>query len=75
MTTSTYNGWANYETWNVALYIQNEYSLYQLARRCDSYLEFLNRYLPDLGSATPDGVEWDSVELDETELTEMIQDL
>ena len=75
MTTSTYNGWANYETWNVALYIQNEYSLYQLARRCEDYLEFQNRYLPHLGPATPDGVEWDSVELDETELTEMIQDL
>ena len=30
--TDTYNGWANYETWNVALYIQNEYSIYSLAR-------------------------------------------
>ncbi len=27
----TYNGWANYETWNVSLYINNEYELYRLA--------------------------------------------
>ena len=25
------NGWANYETWNVALYINNEYAMYQTA--------------------------------------------
>ena len=33
MTTSeTYNGWANYETWNVALWLGNDESMYNLAR-------------------------------------------
>ena len=31
MSAQTYNGWANYETWNVALYINNEYAMYQTA--------------------------------------------
>ena len=26
-----YNGWSNYFTWNAALYIDNEYHLYQAA--------------------------------------------
>ena len=31
--TKQYSGWANYETWNVALIINNEYKLYLSA--CD----------------------------------------
>ena len=42
MSTATYNGWANWETWNVALWIQNDYSTYKVARQYDSY----NRLIP-----------------------------
>jgi len=28
----TYNGWTNYETWNVALWLGNDYGLYQAVR-------------------------------------------
>ena len=30
---TTYNGWTNYETWNVALWIGNDQDLYTEARR------------------------------------------
>lgn len=37
MTTSTYNGWTNWETWNVALWIDNEEPLYR------AKVEFIKR--------------------------------
>jgi len=71
----TYNGWANYETWNVALYIQNEEPLYRVATKCDSYSDFLfkSSYMRDV--ATPDGVLWHSSVLNWDELNAMIQEL
>jgi hypothetical protein len=33
-TDGTYNGWTNYETWNVALWIQNDEFLYNTAKAC-----------------------------------------
>lgn len=67
-----YNGWQNYETWNVALYIQNEEPLYRVACRCDDYSDFLllTRRIRD--AKTPDGVKWDDKELDISELDELI---
>lgn len=85
-TPQTYNGWANYETWNVALYINNEYAIYQIAcewvqDRLDSGYDSLSydvfRYtLTELfGDKTPDGVSWDDDNLDISELTEMLHEL
>ena len=52
MPDNTYNGWANYVTWNVAPYVQNEYDLYLQARRCDNDpeldLEELNEMIREL---------------------------
>ena len=73
-TDETYNGWTNYETWNVALWIGNEESLYRAARRCYSYQDFIDRYF-DVDDETPDGVKWNDVNLNMVELDEMIDEL
>ena len=64
MTTSTYNGWANYETWNVVLWIENDEGLYNVAKQCRNYQELVD-LLYDCGSTeTPDGVKWDDSKID-----------
>jgi hypothetical protein len=86
MTDTTYNGWKNYQTWNVALYIQNDYALYCLAREWvkeehgqanvadySRFSEILRR--DSFGVKTPDGVRWDDESLDTDRLTEMLQEI
>jgi len=50
-----YNGWENYETWNVALWINNDEGLYHLAAECGDYETFVNS-LEGVMNQTPDGV-------------------
>ena len=50
-----YNGWENYETWNVALWINNDEGLYHLAMECGDYETFVNS-LEGVMNQTPDGV-------------------
>jgi hypothetical protein len=71
--TETYNGWANYETWNVSLWIQNDEFLYNIARRYDDYSKFVNRFGPRF--ITPDGVSFTDPKLDIDELNEMLAEL
>lgn len=86
MTDTTYNGWANYETWNVALYIQNDYGLYCMARayvfeehgeaNYADYYRFSQMLTRDgFDVKTPDGVRWDDAKLNHAELNEMLQEL
>jgi hypothetical protein len=74
LTNETYNGWTNWETWNVALWIGNDEYLYREARKCYSYPNFVER-MGFASSATPDGAKYDSPELDIDELNEMIEEL
>ena len=58
----SYNGWKNYETWNVALWIDNEEGSYeerkdiaQRARSVGGYAQMLQEWVedmaPDLGAS------------------------
>ena len=76
MTDTEYNGWTNYETWNVALWIGNDEGLYRLAKGCESWDELQEILIDDLGATqTPDGVLYNDPALNGVELDEMIQEL
>ena len=42
MTDTTYNGWKNWATWNVALWLGNDPYLYGFSRRFVSYKDLAN---------------------------------
>ena len=72
-TDKTYNGWVDYETWNAALWIGNDEGLYNFARNCRDYTEFMD-FMREIGSdKTPDGVKWADADL--TEMNEMMEEL
>mgnify|MGYP003658219010 FL=1 len=78
MTDTTYQGWTNYETYNVALYINNDYGLYELAkdtvRDGGTYGEFCEIMKRCYNSyKTPDGVSWTDTKIDGMEINEMMQ--
>ena len=54
----SYNGYSNYETWNVCLWILNDEELYGLSRRCADHADFICQ-LRDIGIVeTNDMVAW-----------------
>jgi hypothetical protein len=79
----TYNGWKNYETWNVALWIGNDAGLYSISKGHTSYRGFvkgMRDIMEDNGVVdliyieTPDGVAWNDSGLDYDRLDEMIRE-
>ena len=80
MADTQYNGWKNYETWNVALWIGNDEGLYSIGKECEAYADFQDSMKswgwPDpLGWQTPDSVAWSDSGLDIKALDEMIGEL
>jgi hypothetical protein len=65
----SYNGWENYETWNVALWINNNQYLYDLSQVCGDYetlaYALVNHHKME---ATPDGVRYDDPKVNVVQL-------
>ena len=68
----TYNGWTNYETWNVALWINNDEGLYHLARECGDYQTFCDYVGSD--AVTGDGVKYADPKVNVIELNSDVFD-
>ena len=70
----TYNGWADWTTWNVALWINNDECLQDIAKQCETYNEFLYELTEMIGiMATPDGADWGEANLEE--MAELISEI
>ena len=62
----TYNGWNDWTTWNVALWINNTPSIYNVASECEDYTEFLWEMQAMCGFySTPDGADYGEANLEE----------
>ena len=82
-----YNGWANYETWNIALWIGNDEGLYEAAKNFrhtphpyQSFVDDMREFHDEegtgtIGIETPDGVAWNDSGLDHEALDEMVNEL
>jgi hypothetical protein len=82
MTTKTYEGWANRQTWNVALWINNDYALYTAAVNYVKKMPFskglYRGFIVSLGmenDRTPDRIAYLSTRLNYKELDVMMEEL
>ena len=73
-TPQKYNGWTDWTTWNCALWINNEQSIYNIAAVCDTYTDFLWEIQAMCGFySTPDGADYGEANYDEMNL--LIQEI
>jgi hypothetical protein len=75
-----FNGWTNWSTWNVALWIENDRGLYTLARQFrrlgyKAFVNSLSEFGLDISVQTPDGVKWNDPTLDIEALDELMGEL
>lgn len=82
-----YNGWSNYETWNVALWIGGDEGLYSIAKECrnehnpyQAFVEIIQesrneKQTNGLSYQTPDGVAWSDSGINKDEVNEYIREL
>jgi hypothetical protein len=70
-----FNGWKNWATWNVSLWIQNDARTYRVAQDYDSYDSMIPRLEQMWGQMTPDGARWMDPTIDTAALDKMLNDL
>ncbi len=72
----TYNGWKNYQTWNVALWLGNDEGLYRMALEAKGDYEDFAKQLREIGvTETPDKVAYNDSGLDTDALDETLREL
>lgn len=69
----TYNGYANYQTWNVCLWISNDEGLNEFAAVCQNYNDFKSRLreldpMSAIAYETPDLVSWNDSAIEMQEM-------
>tara|TARA_B100002019_G_scaffold89184_1_gene77151 strand:- start:52 stop:279 length:228 start_codon:yes stop_codon:yes gene_type:complete len=75
MTDTTFNGWANWETWNASLWLQNDEFLYNIARRAYSWQNCIDLLMLHGITETGDGLAYNHPAIDNDEMEEMLDDL
>ena len=78
MTETTYNGYTNYHTWNVALWMANDETIYRHARANKSlgYRKWAQRWIDEFGEyITGDGISWLSDDVDQDEMDLVLEEL
>ena len=87
MTEQTYNGWKNYETWNVTLWIQNDEFLYNTAKACVDFCDdnetpwhkfqrcMMQGQIGKFFGKTGDGVKWNDPKIDAVAVNKMFAEL
>jgi len=87
MTDTTYNGWTNYETWNVALWLDNDRYYYDLMmmQSVKTFKDFLEKLQSPLRSNldaswdyknfTGDNISWNDPKINIEEINEKIMEL
>ena len=80
MSAQTYNGWANYETWNVTLWIGNEESIYRqvlglVNSKVTQWFDVAGILSTLFGDKTPDGVAWNDPTIDADRMNEYLAEM
>ena len=70
-----YNGWKNWATWNVALWLGNDEGLYKIARRFVHYKDLANELENCGATETPDGASYKDEDLDIHALDEWMMEV
>lgn len=71
----TYNGWKNYETWNVALWLNNDEGLHALVKEHNDYTHLVNTLNEMNIDKTPDGVFYNDDTIDFRAINDLMTEI